>query len=56
MDDDIEILKKYLKTEGASKEVMEALETLSYEQHGSWQAAVERIGRSDRQLVGATQA
>jgi hypothetical protein len=43
LDDDIAILTKYLKTEGASREVMKALETLSNEQHGSWQAAVERI-------------
>jgi hypothetical protein len=43
LDDDIAILTKYLKTEGASREVMKALETLSNEQHASWQAAVERI-------------
>ena len=43
LDDDIEILKKYLKTEGAGKEVLQALETLSNEQHASWQAVVERI-------------
>jgi hypothetical protein len=43
LDDDIAILTKYLETEGASKEVMKALEALSNEQHASWQAAVERI-------------
>jgi hypothetical protein len=43
LDDDIAILTKCLKTEGASKEVMKVLETLSNEQHASWQAAVERI-------------
>jgi hypothetical protein len=48
LDDDIAILTKYLKTEGASREVMEALETLSNEQHASWQAAVQRI----EELIG----
>jgi hypothetical protein len=43
LDDDIAILTKYLKTEGASEDVFQALETLSNEQHASWQAAVERI-------------
>lgn len=43
LDDDIATLTKYLKTEGASNEVMKALETLSSEQHAIWQAAVERI-------------
>ena len=43
LDEDIAILTKYLKTEGASKDVLQAFETLSNEQHASWQAAVERI-------------
>jgi hypothetical protein len=43
LDDDIAILTKYLKTEGASKDVFQTLETLSNEQHASWEAAVERI-------------
>ncbi|MBB5329411.1 hypothetical protein [Tunturiibacter gelidoferens] len=43
LDDDIAVLTKYLKTEGASKIVMRVLETLSNEQHASWLAAVERI-------------
>ncbi|WP_433963847.1 hypothetical protein [Tunturiibacter gelidiferens] len=43
LDDDVAILIKYLKTEGASKEVTHALETLSNEQHASWLAALERI-------------
>jgi hypothetical protein len=43
LEDDIMILKKYLVAEGASKEVIEALDQLSNEQHASWQAAVERI-------------
>jgi len=43
LDDDIAILTKYLKTEGASNDVLQALETLSNEQHASWQAAVKRI-------------
>jgi hypothetical protein len=43
LDDDIAILAKYLKTEGAPKEATDALDTLSNEQHASWQATVERI-------------
>src|SRR5271163_1302004 len=43
LDDDIATLTKYLKTEGASKDVLQALEALSNEQHARWQAAVERI-------------
>ncbi|NYF88899.1 hypothetical protein RBB79_05120 [Tunturiibacter empetritectus] len=43
LDDDIEILKKYLKTERASKAAIDALETLSNEAHVSWQSAVEQI-------------
>jgi hypothetical protein len=43
LDDDIAILVKYLKREGASKAAIDALETLSNEVHASWQATVERI-------------
>jgi hypothetical protein len=43
LDDDMAVLSKYLKSEGASKDVFQALETLSNEQHASWRAAVERI-------------
>jgi hypothetical protein len=43
LDDDIAILTKYLKTEGAPKAAIDALEAFSNEQHASWQAAVERI-------------
>ena len=43
LDDDIAILIKYLKSEGASKSVLETLESLSNEQHASWQATIERI-------------
>jgi hypothetical protein len=43
LDDDIAILVKYLKTEGASKAAIDALGTLSNEAHASWQATVERI-------------
>jgi hypothetical protein len=45
LDDDIAILTKYLKSEGASKSVLETLETLSNEQRTSWQAAIERLER-----------
>ena len=41
--DDIAILTKYLKTEGAPKAAIGVLETLSHEVHASWQATVERI-------------
>jgi hypothetical protein len=43
LDNDIALLAKYLKTEGAPKDVPKVLETLSNEQHASWQAAVEPI-------------
>jgi hypothetical protein len=43
LDDDIAILTKYLKTEGASKDVIDVLDHLSNEQHAGWQATVERI-------------
>jgi hypothetical protein len=42
-DDDIDILKSYLKTEHAPKAAIEALEGLTVEQHVSWKKAVERI-------------
>ena len=41
--DDIGILKSYLKTQGAPKAAIEALEGLTVEQHVSWKKAVERI-------------
>jgi hypothetical protein len=43
LDDDIDILMKYLKTKGAPKAVLDALEDLSSEQHKSWKTAIERI-------------
>jgi hypothetical protein len=43
LDDDIAILKQYLKTEGAPKATMQTLETLSNELHASWHLAVEQI-------------
>ncbi len=43
IDDDIDVLKAYLKTEDAPKAVIEALEGLTVEQHVSWKKAVERI-------------
>ncbi|WP_260738826.1 hypothetical protein [Tunturiibacter lichenicola] len=45
LDDDIAILTKFLKKEGASKSVLETLEALSNEQHASWQTAFERMER-----------
>jgi hypothetical protein len=42
-DDDIDILKAYLKTQHAPKAAIETLEGLTVEQHVSWKKAVERI-------------
>jgi hypothetical protein len=41
--DDIAILKAYLKTQGAPKATISALEGLTIDQHKSWKTAVERI-------------
>jgi hypothetical protein len=43
LDDDIAVLKKYMKTEDAPTATIVALDILSNELHASWQAAVERI-------------
>jgi hypothetical protein len=43
LDDDLDILKAYLKTQRAPKAAIEALEGLTVEQHVSWKKAVERI-------------
>jgi hypothetical protein len=43
LDDDIAILTKYMKTEGASKNAIDVLDQLSNEVHASWQSAIERI-------------
>ena len=43
LDDDIEILTKYLKTEGVPKAAISALEGMSHEQQESWKKAVEHI-------------
>jgi len=43
LDDDIAILVKYLKTEGASKAAIDALGTLSNEAHASWRSTMEHI-------------
>jgi hypothetical protein len=43
LDDDIDILKAYLKTQRAPKAPIEALERLTVEQHVSWKKAVDRI-------------
>ena len=42
-DDDVDILKAYLKTQRAPKVAIEALEGLTVEQHVSWKKVVERI-------------
>jgi uncharacterized protein YihD (DUF1040 family) len=43
LDDDIEILTKYLKAEDAPKAAISILEGMSTKQHDSWKTAVERI-------------
>ena len=43
LDDDIDILKAYLKTQHAPKAAIEALEGLTVEQHVSLKKAVDRI-------------
>jgi hypothetical protein len=43
LDDDLDILKAYLKTQHAPKAAIEALEGLTVEQHVSWKKAVDRI-------------
>jgi hypothetical protein len=43
LDDDIDILKAYLKMQSAPKAAIEALEGLTVEQHVIWRKAVERI-------------
>jgi hypothetical protein len=42
-DDDVDILKAYLKTQGAPKAAIAVLETLTVEQHKNWKKAVEKI-------------
>jgi hypothetical protein len=42
-DDDIDILKAYLKTQHAPTAAIEALEGLTVDQHVSWKKAAERI-------------
>jgi hypothetical protein len=48
IDDDIDILKAYLKTERVPKAAIEALESLTIDQHKSWKKAVDRI----KELLG----
>jgi hypothetical protein len=43
LDDDVDILKAYLKTQHAPMAAIETLEGLTVEQHVSWKNAVERI-------------
>jgi hypothetical protein len=43
LDDDLDILKAYLKTQRAPKAAIEALEGLTVEQHLSWKKALDRI-------------
>lgn len=45
LDDDIAILTKYMKTEGAPKAVIDVLEALRSDQREGWYAAAERIAQ-----------
>jgi hypothetical protein len=42
-DDDIDILKSYLKTQHAPKAAIEVLESVTVEQHVSWKKAIKKI-------------
>jgi hypothetical protein len=44
-DDDIDILKAYLKTQRAPKATVEALEDLNVDQHKAWKMALGKIKR-----------
>jgi hypothetical protein len=43
LDDDLDILKAYLKTQHAPKAAIEALEELTIDQQKSWKAAIEKV-------------
>ena len=43
LDDDLDILKAYLKTQHTPKAAIEALERLTVEQHVSWKKAIDGI-------------
>jgi hypothetical protein len=43
LDDDVDILKTYLKTQRAPKAAIEALEGLIVQQHVSWKKAIAKI-------------
>jgi hypothetical protein len=43
LDDDVDVLKAYLKTQHAPQAAIEALEGLTVEQHVSWKKVLERI-------------
>jgi hypothetical protein len=45
LDDEVDILKAYLKTQRAPPAAIEGFEALAVEQHVSWKKAVDRIKR-----------
>ena len=55
VDEDIEILTKYLKSEDAPKAAISTLEGMRAKQHESWKTAVERIERYSRSDRGYSQ-
>jgi hypothetical protein len=46
LDDDIDILKTYLKAEDAPKAAIDALEALTVDQLKSWKAAIEMMKKA----------
>jgi hypothetical protein len=46
VDDDLDILKSYLKTEDAPKAAVEALENLTIDLHKGWKAAIEKVKKA----------
>jgi len=45
-DEDIDILKAYLKTQRAPKATIEALEDLTVDQHKAWKIAIGKIKKA----------
>ena len=46
LDDDIDNLKSYLRTEDAPKAAVEALEDLNIDAHKGWRAAIDKVKKA----------
>jgi hypothetical protein len=46
LDDDVDIVKSYLKTQDAPKATIEALEGLTVDQHKAWTIALGKIKKA----------